>query len=214
MFSTVVPLRLRCQLSSSVSRETMTSVSRMEPVLRQKVERPEPAAPPSRPEDHELPGGAPGPGPVRLVGVLAAQEVEPAVALLDGAADHDPHQHLAHALVLPAQGAAALVEVDRVVRGEPVPRRRGLALAVEGGEPEPAPLDRKSTRLNSSHPSISYAVFCLKKTTPSASTGWYTQGTCPPDAVSGPTFAVGSLYDNWNGTSAVVSATGSSSMEY
>src|SRR5690348_6235010 len=27
----------------------------------------------------------------------------------------------------------------------------------------PAPIDRKSTRLNSSHPSISYAVFCLKK---------------------------------------------------
>src|SRR5690348_17598762 len=26
-----------------------------------------------------------------------------------------------------------------------------------------ANLDRKSTRLNSSHPSISYAVFCLKK---------------------------------------------------
>src|SRR5207249_9224849 len=28
-----------------------------------------------------------------------------------------------------------------------------------------APLDRKSTRLNSSHVSISYAVFCLKKKT-------------------------------------------------
>src|SRR5438876_9237727 len=27
----------------------------------------------------------------------------------------------------------------------------------------PMRLDRKSTRLNSSHPSISYAVFCLKK---------------------------------------------------
>src|SRR5690348_17914784 len=27
----------------------------------------------------------------------------------------------------------------------------------------PTPQDRKSTRLNSSHPSISYAVFCLKK---------------------------------------------------
>src|SRR4051794_41396954 len=27
----------------------------------------------------------------------------------------------------------------------------------------PAAKDRKSTRLNSSHPSISYAVFCLKK---------------------------------------------------
>src|SRR3712207_8148203 len=31
--------------------------------------------------------------------------------------------------------------------------------AVEGGEAE----DRKSTRLNSSHANISYAVFCLKK---------------------------------------------------
>src|SRR2546421_8506437 len=28
---------------------------------------------------------------------------------------------------------------------------------------EQAPLDRKSTRLNSSHDQISYAVFCLKK---------------------------------------------------
>src|SRR5207245_10166548 len=37
------------------------------------------------------------------------------------------------------------------------PRRR-LAAAVGG-----RPLDRKSTRLNSSHGSISYAVFCLKK---------------------------------------------------
>src|SRR5438876_9569675 len=27
----------------------------------------------------------------------------------------------------------------------------------------PPTIDRKSTRLNSSHPSISYAVFCLKK---------------------------------------------------
>src|SRR6202041_646436 len=30
----------------------------------------------------------------------------------------------------------------------------------------PISLDRKSTRLNSSHPSISYAVFCLKKKNP------------------------------------------------
>src|SRR3712207_8783053 len=36
------------------------------------------------------------------------------------------------------------------------------------GGPSPAHLswlDRKSTRLNSSHANISYAVFCLKKTT-------------------------------------------------
>src|SRR2546429_4975442 len=31
------------------------------------------------------------------------------------------------------------------------------------GEPVCRPLDRKSTRLNSSHGYISYAVFCLKK---------------------------------------------------
>src|SRR6266487_4480546 len=39
--------------------------------------------------------------------------------------------------------------------------RRGLPSRTRAA-PEP-PGDRKSTRLNSSHPSISYAVFCLKK---------------------------------------------------
>src|SRR2546430_8549048 len=34
-----------------------------------------------------------------------------------------------------------------------------------GMGPRTAPLDRKSTRLNSSHSQISYAVFCLKKKT-------------------------------------------------
>src|SRR5690348_16977335 len=42
--------------------------------------------------------------------------------------------------------------------------RFDLALSLEVGEHLlPARADRKSTRLNSSHPSISYAVFCLKK---------------------------------------------------
>src|SRR3712207_8437207 len=36
--------------------------------------------------------------------------------------------------------------------------------AVEPGAPELGAEDRKSTRLNSSHANISYAVFCLKKT--------------------------------------------------
>src|SRR2546426_4075662 len=35
--------------------------------------------------------------------------------------------------------------------------------ATPGGDPPEAGLDRKSTRLNSSHLVISYAVFCLKK---------------------------------------------------
>src|SRR5690348_17574323 len=37
------------------------------------------------------------------------------------------------------------------------------ARVVDEAEALRAELDRKSTRLNSSHPSISYAVFCLKK---------------------------------------------------
>src|SRR5690348_17507657 len=41
-----------------------------------------------------------------------------------------------------------------------------LPAEVGGGQRHPVGIgfgDRKSTRLNSSHPSISYAVFCLKK---------------------------------------------------
>src|SRR5690348_17702515 len=51
---------------------------------------------------------------------------------------------------LHAAVAAALA--DRLVDHDP-----------SGAHGDRAPLDRKSTRLNSSHPSISYAVFCLKK---------------------------------------------------
>src|SRR5688572_31819621 len=38
-----------------------------------------------------------------------------------------------------------------------------LGAGVEGREAAAAGKDRKSTRLNSSHSQISYAVFCLKK---------------------------------------------------
>src|SRR5689334_24651879 len=51
---------------------------------------------------------------------------------------------------------------DRAGAAHPVPRRRGR----DGGRPSLRAVhrgDRKSTRLNSSHSSISYAVFCLKK---------------------------------------------------
>src|SRR2546430_11511398 len=52
-----------------------------------------------------------------------------------------------------------------------VSNRRKVVLHVEAGLPALAPTlkrrenlgDRKSTRLNSSHSQISYAVFCLKK---------------------------------------------------
>src|SRR2546430_4431654 len=60
-----------------------------------------------------------------------------------------------------------IVEVHRVV-AEQEPLRRELFLervvdAAGGGEHALHRLDRKSTRLNSSHSQISYAVFCLKK---------------------------------------------------
>src|SRR5690348_17760896 len=48
------------------------------------------------------------------------------------------------------------------------PRHREVPLRLRSVQRFPdgvVQLDRKSTRLNSSHPSISYAVFCLKKKT-------------------------------------------------
>src|SRR3712207_7412988 len=52
---------------------------------------------------------------------------------------------------------------DAAVRGEQ--RRQEVPVEVGAAEPvhEDEGRDRKSTRLNSSHANISYAVFCLKK---------------------------------------------------
>src|SRR2546426_2437244 len=48
--------------------------------------------------------------------------------------------------------------IDKARRGIPLDRELSSVLGDEGGTQ-----DRKSTRLNSSHLVISYAVFCLKK---------------------------------------------------
>src|SRR5438876_2502570 len=53
------------------------------------------------------------------------------------------------------RGVNVLADAVTVTLG---PRGRNVVLEKSWGAP-----DRKSTRLNSSHPSISYAVFCLKK---------------------------------------------------
>src|SRR5690349_22148653 len=50
------------------------------------------------------------------------------------------------------------VGVEKLGLGVAVEQGVVLVLAVDGHQP-----DRKSTRLNSSHVEISYAVFCLKK---------------------------------------------------
>src|SRR5712675_2484908 len=49
-------------------------------------------------------------------------------------------------------------DVEQVLAGPPSHHRRAEDIAVG-----PEQRDRKSTRLNSSHGYISYAVFCLKK---------------------------------------------------
>src|SRR5690606_41129009 len=54
-------------------------------------------------------------------------------------------------------GDGVLAPADALER---VPRRLGRRHDLDG---EAAGVDRKSTRLNSSHVKISYAVFCLKK---------------------------------------------------
>src|SRR5438309_5609212 len=72
----------------------------------------------------------------------------------------------------PAAADAAEVDLaDGIRRAGDAPRtaRDGISLA-RGCEPSQSlgreqDADRKSTRLNSSHSSISYAVFCLKKKT-------------------------------------------------
>src|SRR3712207_6937480 len=62
--------------------------------------------------------------------------------------------------VVPAPFAAQVQRSGREPADQPR-RGRGGGEAVEAGRPG----DRKSTRLNSSHANISYAVFCLKKKT-------------------------------------------------
>src|SRR5438477_7031685 len=51
---------------------------------------------------------------------------------------------------------------------------RGGGLARSSSRRVMSSKDRKSTRLNSSHMSISYAVFCLKKTIPTQNTAFRT----------------------------------------
>src|SRR2546427_9325211 len=48
-------------------------------------------------------------------------------------------------------------------RPTPPPAASAPATPGMGVTPQPEQTDRKSTRLNSSHSQISYAVFCLKK---------------------------------------------------
>src|SRR2546422_3478812 len=73
--------------------------------------------------------------------------------------------------VAPASSVGAAVAVGQP--GEVGLEHRQEAVAHRGVQPQRA-RDRKSTRLNSSHGYISYAVFCLKKKKKTRATGtWY-----------------------------------------
>src|SRR5438876_7693470 len=79
--------------------------------------------------------------------------------------------------LFPTRRSSDLASFTQVLTGLVVPADLTVgALTIPAGCPIDALLtapaascggnrDRKSTRLNSSHPSISYAVFCLKKKT-------------------------------------------------
>src|SRR3712207_7471761 len=77
--------------------------------------------------------------------------------------------HDALPILRPGQPRHALPEHERLrgqvrrrARARPDPGR-GRDPAHDPGDPRALHRDRKSTRLNSSHANISYAVFCLKK---------------------------------------------------
>src|SRR3712207_7012367 len=72
-------------------------------------------------------------------------------------------ERTAYACTPPAeqQLARACSPLIRNLRG-PLRWSRGNCMETSNGH---SPEDRKSTRLNSSHANISYAVFCLKKKT-------------------------------------------------
>src|SRR2546430_13609809 len=86
-------------------------------------------------------------------------------------------------------GHAGIVVRRQRVGGEQPPHeadQRGLLLLAPArvlvlAFPLLEPLDRKSTRLNSSHSQISYAVFCLKK----KNTTRCSVTDCPPGTRSG-----------------------------
>src|ERR1035437_2566239 len=96
---------------------------------------------------------------------LAVGEVEEVGRRLQAG---DPQWRPGPALTLTAEGDEAVMGWDWQVR----PKERGETRqatwakgprgTASSGSAHPQSTDRKSTRLNSSHANISYAVFCLK----------------------------------------------------
>src|SRR3712207_7849211 len=75
-----------------------------------------------------------------------------------------PYTTLFRSLV-EGRGGGDRRQLPRHLHRETVRRARGVEERSDerARRPTPPQVDRKSTRLNSSHANISYAVFCLKK---------------------------------------------------
>src|SRR5690242_21254134 len=71
-----------------------------------------------------------------------------------------PYTTLFRSELADAKAQAAALEAEARAAAE---RLRALDVGTTGKPGSLLDVDRKSTRLNSSHMSISYAVFCLKK---------------------------------------------------
>src|SRR3712207_8126430 len=69
-----------------------------------------------------------------------------------------PYTTLFRSIVTSGVKPGEAIVVDNLMKMRP-----GVAVQPHAAGPQQAQADRKSTRLNSSHANISYAVFCLKK---------------------------------------------------
>src|SRR5207245_7483673 len=94
------------------------------------------------------------------------------VSLLFFSLSHAPHHRDLHSF--PTRRSSDLLLLEKYNRAQAVPElKKALAINPQAAQVHAALAvaalqdhslaDRKSTRLNSSHGSISYAVFCLKK---------------------------------------------------
>src|SRR5690625_6441960 len=107
-------------------------------------------------------------GPVQLVEQLRLERGDPPCQIRGRVGDlrRGPVAHGADLVLGMEQallGQVAVHELRREVPQLGIRQQRLPALGNRGGQVATAVQDRKSTRLNSSHVAISYAVFCLKK---------------------------------------------------
>src|SRR3712207_7367853 len=78
-------------------------------------------------------------------------------------AEEGEQEMLEDGAVIPSDRTTSVVEIDTFFSMFDKKTRESIQGFFRGGRRQYAGVDRKSTRLNSSHANISYAVFCLKK---------------------------------------------------